>query len=51
MLKTILNLQGVQSLNKDQRKAIQGGSTDYEICLSTCPGTCNVFGRCTTHLK
>ncbi|RZS99499.1 hypothetical protein EV197_0719 [Aquimarina brevivitae] len=52
MIKSILNLEGVKKLNKREKLTVNGGDrTDYEICLSTCAGTCNIFGRCFYHIK
>ncbi|TPN86932.1 hypothetical protein [Aquimarina algicola] len=39
MLKNILNVNGVQKLDKKQQKSVQGGRDLLPICLYTCSGT------------
>ncbi|WP_299253195.1 hypothetical protein [uncultured Aquimarina sp.] len=48
MLNNILKLQGVEKLNKEAKKTINGG-TDFgnrDTCLRLCAGSCSPFGRC-----
>ncbi len=54
MLKSILNFDGVEQLNKNTQKQINGGngwSTPHAICAQNCAGICNVDGVCYTMEK
>ncbi|WP_299222420.1 hypothetical protein [uncultured Aquimarina sp.] len=48
MLNNILKLQGVEKLNKEAKKTINGGTDfgDLITCMRLCGGSCNDFGRC-----
>jgi hypothetical protein len=39
MLKNILNLNGVQKLEKEEQKSVQGGNPLLIRCTYTCSGT------------
>ncbi len=50
MLQNILNLKGVQQLNRKEKKSIKAGDemygAAYRRCIRTCGGSCSATGRC-----
>ncbi|MHA7057331.1 hypothetical protein ACWGOQ_0008950 [Aquimarina sp. M1] len=45
MLDNILNLEGINKLNKSEQQTIKAGTYYGDLCLSLCSGRCS-FGRC-----
>ncbi|WP_159099312.1 MULTISPECIES: hypothetical protein [Aquimarina] len=57
MLQNILNLEGVQQLNHEEKKSLKAGDHDemygeeYYDCIRTCGGSCSATGRCFEMIK
>ncbi len=49
MIKNILNVEGIKTLNKNQQQSISGG--EYYSCIAHCAGHCSLSGICYEFIK